>query len=140
MSRVDWYETLALGLCISVAVLGMVVYAHYSLGLPAEITNNMAFYTLVLAQLLNVFNMPKSRESFFKNEVTQNPWVWGAIILSLVIAFGIGFVPPAAEALHLVPLSFEQMGLVVLFALGSLLGAQAIKYAGKGLIGKTGQA
>lgn len=137
LDRVDWYKTIAYGLCISAAVLGMVVYAHYSLNLPAEITNNMAFYTLVLAQLLNVFNMPKSKESFFKNEVTANPWVWAAIILSLIIAFGIGFVSPAAKVLYLRPLSFGQMGVVVLFAFGSLVAAQAIKHVGNGFIGRT---
>ncbi|SHJ07804.1 cation-translocating P-type ATPase [Pseudozobellia thermophila] len=134
LGRSDWYETLAYGLCISAAVLGMVVYSHYSLGLSAQITNNMAFYTLVLAQLLNVFNMPKSRESFFKNEVTVNPWVWGAIVLSLLIAFGIVLIPTAAKALNLMPLSAVQLGLVVLFALGGLVAAQAVKHLGKGLV------
>ena len=139
MNRIDWYETIAYGLCISAAVLGMVVYSNYVLRLPVENTNNMAFYTLVLAQLLNVFNMPKSRESFFKNEVTANPWVWGALVLSLVIAFGVGFIAPAAEVLYLRPLSLDQLGIVVLFALGSLLGAQLIKYVGS-FFGRKGKA
>lgn len=41
------------------------------LNLPSDIINNMTFYTLVLAHLPNICNMPKREESFFVNEVTK---------------------------------------------------------------------
>src|SRR5690606_15745476 len=59
MNRQDWLATVVFGLCISTAVLGIVVYGNFVLQLPSKTINNMAFYTLVLAQLFNVFNMPK---------------------------------------------------------------------------------
>jgi Ca2+-transporting ATPase len=127
INRRDWYNTVLYGLCISIAVLGIVVYADYSLKLPSKTINNLAFYTLVLAQLFNVFNMPKDSESFFKNEVTSNMWVWMALVLSMTITFGANLIPPLAEALSLNPLSFEQLTLTFLFALGSLVLAQVIK-------------
>jgi len=97
------------------------------LDVASETINNMAFYTLVLAQLFNIFSMPKRQESFFKNEVTQNAWVWGAILLSLLPTIAAYLIPPVGNALSLQALSFEQISTVVGFALGSLLLAQLLK-------------
>ena len=130
MTQKYWGATIIYGLSISAAVLGIVIYATYVLGLKPDIVNNMAFYTLVLAQLFNVFNMPKRVSSFFYNEVTKNGWVWGAIVLSLVITLAAYLLPPVARALELKALTFNLFGLTLLFALGSLVLAQAIKRAG----------
>ncbi len=127
MSRQDWHATILYGLSISAAVLGVVAYANFALQLDHTIINNMAFYTLVLAQLFNVFNIPKSEESFFLNEVTKNRWVWGALVLSLAMTISAYLVPPVAKALSLQALNFEQVASVVGFALGSLLLAQLLK-------------
>ena len=127
MSHQDWYATILYGLSISAAVLGIVVYGNFVLGLPSKTINNMAFYTLVLAQLFNVFNIPKSEESFFINEVTRNPWVWGAILLSLLITVAAYLLPPVANALSLQALNFGQLATVVAFVIGSLLLAQLLK-------------
>ena len=70
--------------------------------------------------------------SFIKNDVTKNAWVWAAIALSLLITFAAYLVKPIADALSLLPISFEQFGLTVLFALGSLMLAQLMKWSGFG--------
>lgn len=130
MTRKNWYATIIYGLSISASIIGIVVYCDFVLKLPWGIINNMAFYTLVLAQLLNVFNMPKRSESFFKNEVSNNIWVWGAILLSIVMTLVAYLTPPISEALSLVPITFGQLVLTVLFALGSLVLAQLMKRTG----------
>ena len=127
MTRTDWYDTMFYGLSISISLLGIVIYAYYMMKLDWHIINNMAFYTLVLAQLFNVFNMPHHRESFFNNEVTKNIWVWGAILLSLFITWSAYITDPIAEALSLLPLTYEQFSLTILFALGSFVLAQLVK-------------
>ncbi len=130
MERKDWFATMIYGLSVSTAVLGVVVYGNFVLELSPAIINNMAFYTLVLAQLFNVFNMPKLQESFFVNEVTKNPWVWGAIFLSLLITLGAYLIPLVARALSLETFSFQQLGITILFACGSLVLAQLLKRLG----------
>ncbi len=130
MSRKLWGTTLIYGLAITIGVLGVSIFAHSYLKLPPEVVNNMAFYTLVLGQLFNVFNLPKRHISFFTNEVTRNPWVWGAIVLCILLTI-LGYVlPPLREVLSLVPLSWEQLGFVIIFSVGSLLIAQLIKRLG----------
>ena len=137
INRIDWYAIVTYGLSISASVLGIVIYANFVLELDWDIINNMGFYTLVLAQLFNVFNMPHHRESFFRNEVTKNSWVWSAILLSLLLTLGAYLAPPIAEALSLLPLSNGQVALTILFALGSLVLAQLVKRA-RGVFGLPG--
>jgi len=127
MTRSDWYDTMLYGLSISISVLGIVIYAYYSMNLDWAIINNMAFYTLVLAQLFNVFNMPHHRESFLINEVTKNIWIWSAIFLSLLITWSAYIIDPIAEALSLLRLTTGQFSLALLFAMGSFGLAQLIK-------------
>ncbi|NJB70379.1 Ca2+-transporting ATPase [Saonia flava] len=122
-----WKATLLYGLSISTAVLGITIYSHSILALPPVTINNMAFFTLILAQLLNVFNIPSEKISFLKNEVTTNFWVWMALILCVVLTIAAISIPPVAKALSIVPISNEQLVLVILFAFGSLILAQFIK-------------
>jgi len=121
------------GLSISAAVLGITGYSYFILKLTPATINNLAFYTLILAQLLNVFNIPKRTTSFFRNEVTTNGWVWGALVLCIVLTLGAASIKPIADALSLVHLTLYEYGLIVQFAFGSLLVAQFVKRVG-GLI------
>lgn len=125
-----WLSTIIYGLCITVAVVGITAYSYFVLQLSAKTINNMAFYTLVLAQLFNVFNMAENNVSFFNNEVIKSVWVWAAIILSLFITISAYYISPIAKALFLTELSIEQIGLVFIFALGSLVLSQIIKRLG----------
>ena len=125
-----WSSTIIYGLCITSAVVGITAYAHFTLKASPNEINNMAFFTLVLAQLLNVFNMSKTEVPFFSNEVIKNPWVWGAFVVSILISVSAYFVTPIANALYLTYLSTEQFGWVIVFALGSLGLAQIIKRVG----------
>jgi len=100
------------------------------LGLAAVEINNMAFYTLIFAQLLNIFNMPRRQLSFFRNEVTSNPWIWWAIVICILLTLLAYLIPPAARVLSLVPLTWEQVRLVILFGFGALALSQIVKRSG----------
>ena len=130
MTRKHWAATIVYGLCITLAVLGVVAWSYYVLELPPREINNLAFYTLVLGQLLNVFNVSRRELPFFVNEVTKNPWIWGAIAICTAITALAYFVPPMARALSLVPITWGQFMYVFIFGLGSLLLAQLLKRTG----------
>ncbi|NNF30111.1 MAG: cation-transporting P-type ATPase [Flavobacteriaceae bacterium] len=122
-----WIITFVYGIGITASVMAITIYAHYQLRLPSEVVNNMAFYTLILAQLLNVFNIPGRDRSFFKNEVTQNLWIWAALLLSAGIMFIAYTIPLTNRVLSLVDLSTDQFLLIGLFGLGSLVLIQIMK-------------
>ncbi|WP_299215349.1 cation-transporting P-type ATPase [uncultured Aquimarina sp.] len=125
-----WASTIIYGTSITISVIGITIYANAVLKLSSEIINNMAFYTLVLAQLLNVFNIPHRSTSFFKNEVTTNPWIWGAIGLSIFIVIIAYHVRILQQVLSLVQLSPEQFLTVGVFGIGALILTQIIKRLG----------
>ena len=52
----------------------------------------LAFTTLVLFQLFNVFNARSDERSAFA-DLFRNPWLWGAVALSLGLQFLVVYVP-----------------------------------------------
>ncbi len=122
-----WKNITLYGFSISAVVIGILVYAHFILELPNKLVNNLAFYTLLLAQLFNVFNLPHPRFSFFRNEVTKNPWVLGAILLSLAIIIIAFQVPFTREVLGLTTIGWSHIGMIFLFSAGSVVLVQILK-------------
>ena len=135
LKKADWIRILLYGLAISAAVLGVVLYGKYVLELTPGRINNLAFYTLVGAQLFHVFNVSDRRASFFRNEVTGNPYVWGAILLSVGITATAYFIPSVATVLELERIDASLLGIALVFSLGSVLLIQLqrvlLRYFGK---------
>jgi Ca2+-transporting ATPase len=66
----------------------------------------MAFTTLVLAQLFNVFNARSDESSAFRSLFT-NRWVWLAVLLSLLLQAAVVYIPLLEAAFSTVPLSIS---------------------------------
>ncbi|RPG37592.1 MAG: cation-transporting P-type ATPase, partial [Muricauda sp. TMED12] len=130
MTTLHWQSTFFYGISITCSVLGVTLFSHYSLHLSAQQINNLAFYTLIIAQLLNVFNMPQRQVSIFKNEVTKNSWVWGAIILCIGITLVIYMIPSTAKTLSLVTISWSEFRWGLVFGGFSLILSQFLKRMG----------
>lgn len=111
-----WIALISYGVGMTVAVLGIEFVGLYMLHLPDIQVNNMTFYTLILVQLWNVFNLPGAGVSFFRNAVTKNKYVWWAILLSIVIVAVSWMILPVREALSLTPLEPAAWGLILAFS------------------------
>lgn len=122
-----WMTTIIYGLSITIVVTGITIYGWHIKNYSGEVVNNMAFYTLVLTQLLNVFNLPKNKVSFFRNEVTTNPWIWAAQIFTLLILVAVYNIPVVSGVLSLVPLTVEQILTIAVFGLTGLGITQVLK-------------
>jgi len=83
MDRSRWTLIGVLGAAITVSTLGAFLLALDWLKLEADAAVTVAFLTLALAQLWNVFNMRDADAGLFNNEVTRNTYVWGALALCL---------------------------------------------------------
>ncbi|MXN64900.1 HAD-IC family P-type ATPase [Stappia sp. GBMRC 2046] len=135
-----WLLIGALGVTIMAATLGAFAVALFELGLePAEAVT-VAFLTLALAQLWNVFNVRRASQGVFSNDITRNPYVWGALGLCLgLIALALyhpglssilGLPLPSAAGLllagvmSLVPLIAGQAGLILSSAFRSRAAAK----------------
>ena len=83
----------------------------------------MAFTTLVLFQLFNVFNARSDERSAFHG-LFRNRWLWAAVGLSLVLQAAVVYVPFLQQAFSTV--SLERRRLAVLRG-GGKLGAVAAR-------------
>lgn len=134
ISRKLWISMLSYGAAMTTGVLGVEFYGLYYLGLSDMTINNMTFYTLILVQLWNVFNLPERRESFYRNEVTTNGYVWVAILLSILIVVVSWSIEPVRSALSLIWLTGEQWALVLAFSVVPVLLIQLFKRGFKAIV------
>jgi Ca2+-transporting ATPase len=65
----------------------------------------MAFTTLVLFQLFTVFNARSDERSAFAG-LFSNKWLWGAVLLSLLLQVAVVYVPFLQQAFSTASLSF----------------------------------
>ncbi len=85
ITRNHWKAIFIYALAMSAPVLGINYMASQEWQLDNLVVNNLVFYTLILVQLWHVFNLPERAASFYNNEVTNNRFVWGAILLCILI-------------------------------------------------------
>jgi len=108
------------GLVIAGTVLGAFTHALVVLGLEAEGAVTSAFLVLSVGRLLHVFNMRDEDAGIFRNEVTRNPYVWGAIGLCLALLAAAVYLDPLAGILGLRPPSATQGIAITLASLAPL--------------------
>ena len=113
-----WAGIVFVGLIMALGTLGM-LDASLPGGLIAgsgdlAYARTMAFTTLMMFQLFNVFNARSDTESAFRNPFS-NPWLWGAITLSLLLHVLVVYTPflqTAFETVALAPGDWLRCGVV----------------------------
>lgn len=126
LTAAHWGAIAGYAFAMASVVLGSMFWCLAS-GATEEKAVTVAFFTLAIAQLWHVFDMRSSSSPIMVNEVTRNPYVWGALLLSggmLVIAVT---TPPLADALRLASLGFAEWQVVMLMSALPLVAAQAAK-------------
>ncbi|MCB0421302.1 MAG: cation-transporting P-type ATPase [Bdellovibrionales bacterium] len=105
LEKPHWYFIFFYGGLITAIVLGLFYYCTFWLRMDADKVVTMSFLTLGLSQVFHVFNLKKSGSSYFSNEITNNPYVWAAVVFCIILFFGSVQVPFVQFALNLVPLT-----------------------------------
>ena len=85
----------------------------------------MAFFTLSMAEIFHSFNMRSRRASVFS--MGQNGYLWGAMVLSLVLSTVVLYVPALAAAFDFVPLSGTAYGASMALALAVIPVVELVK-------------
>jgi len=118
-------NTIFVALFMAAGTLGMFIWAKQKTGaLPYAQT--VAFTTLAMFQVFNAFNVRSRTRSVFQLGLFTNPYLIGAIILSVTLQVLATLVPFLQIALGTVPLPFEVWGRLVLVA-SSVFVAQEIR-------------
>ena len=94
-----WTAIGGYGVLIAAVVLGAFFVALGPLGMSETEAVTTSFLTLSIARLVHVFNMRKPRSGLFRNEISENPWVWGAFAVSIAMLLVAVYVPAVADVL-----------------------------------------
>lgn len=125
VDRPRWWLIGVLGGAITLATLAAFLLALFWLQLDAGAAVTVAFLTLALAQLWNVFNVRDADAGLVDNEVTRNPYVWGALALCLGLIGLAVWLPSLAGLLGLPDPGPQGLALSLAVSLAPLLLGQA---------------
>jgi Ca2+-transporting ATPase len=83
------------------------------LNMAQEQAVTLSFLTLAFAQLWHVFDMRERGSSFARNDVTENAYVWGALLLCVFLLLAAVYLPGLSDILRVRYPSLAGWGLVV---------------------------
>lgn len=92
-----------------------------------EVRNSIAFFTLPVDQLLNLFNMHDHDENFFNNQVTVKKYVWMPLALCVDVLAAVYFIPGLRDILLLQEMGSDLWPLIAVSALASFGLIQVLK-------------
>ncbi len=114
-----WRGIVFIGVIMAVGTL-LVLDASLPGGLIAgsgtmEYGRTMAFTTLMLFQMFNVFNARSDTHSIFY-QLFKNGWLWASVALSIVLHFAVLYLPFLQNAFSTVALNFGDWLICILTA------------------------
>lgn len=129
LGRSQWILIVLHALVLAVGTFGALAAARLWLELDSKSAITVTFLTLAFAQLWHAFNMRHPKSGLFRNEVTRNPWLWGALLLCTALLAVPPYLPPMADALHLSPPTPIEWSLIFALSAVPLLVTQLITVA-----------
>ena len=127
VTRGHWRAVAAYGFIMTASVLGALALALMWLKMDEKRAVTISFLTLAFAQLWHVFNMRDSRSGFIRNEITRNPFVWGALALCAGLLVGTVYLPGLSHVLKVTDPGITGWTLVGIMSLIPFLFGQAVK-------------
>jgi magnesium-transporting ATPase (P-type) len=113
LTRRDWIMIGVYGLIIAAAVLGIFAVALQVLALELEQAVTISFLSLAFARLWHVFNMRESDSNLLRNEITTNPYIWGALVICTGLLLVATYAPGLSDILQLVDPGLQGWGLIL---------------------------
>ncbi len=90
----DWLTINIYAVLLALPIMIVTWCCSYYLKYDAKVCNNITFFSLALSQLWHVLNLSSRKISFTNNEITQNKFVWLALLLCTLIMAVFYFVSP----------------------------------------------
>ncbi len=124
-----WWAIALYGLLIAIPVLGAFALALLTLGMEEQKAVTISFLTLAFARLWHVFNMRDPGSGLIRNEVTTNPYIWGALVICTGLLLSAVYLPGLKDALQTVNPGFNGWGVALGMSLIPVMIGQSWKVA-----------
>lgn len=109
-------KILSRGILIGMVTLGIFWYVLQTEPDDLSKAQTMAFATLVMAQLIHVFDCRSVEKGIFSRNLMGNPWLVAAVLSSLLLLGAVIYWPPLQPVFRTVPLSAVDWFLVIVAA------------------------
>lgn len=117
LSGRHWLAVVLLGFVLAAITLTGLILGKEWLGLSDAAATTLSFMTLGLSKVWFPFNLRDYTSPIFRNEITRNPYVWGAAVICVgLLALAVAW-RPLGRILETVPLPLEAWGLVLALSL-----------------------
>ncbi|MBS5937390.1 calcium-translocating P-type ATPase, PMCA-type [Clostridium sp.] len=110
-----WSKILVRGCLIGICTL-MAFMTGRLYGMDLATCRTLALTTLVMSQLLHVFECRSERHSIFEIKLFTNPYLVGAVLVSITMVCGILYIPFLADVFNTVALGIGQWGIVLFYS------------------------
>ena len=127
LTRRYWITIGVYGLIIAAAVLGVFAVSLQVLALKLDQAVTISFLTLAFARLWHVFNMRESGSDLLRNEITVNPYIWGALVICTGLLLAATYAPVLSTVLQLVDPGLQGWGLILGASLVPLVLGQLVQ-------------
>jgi Ca2+-transporting ATPase len=127
MTRQHWIAMGGYGALLTVAVLLSLFLAQNWLRMERDRAVSVSFLTLAFAQLWHVFDMRDRGSSFTRNDITQNIYVWGALVLCTALLLAAAYAPVLSDVLQVRPPGLDGWGVIMGMSLLPWAVAQVLK-------------
>jgi len=117
VARRHWWEISGHAFTITASVLGALALAFVWLKMPRGQAVTVSFLTLAFSQLWHVFNMRDRGSRFIRNDITRNPFIWGALALCTALLVGAVYLPGLSQVMKVTGPGIRGWTLVVVMSL-----------------------
>ena len=124
LSAGHWRAVAFYGAAIAASTLVALIAAINWLELATEQAATVSFLTIALSQLWHVFNMRSRHSGLWRNVVTENRFVWCALLLCVGLILTAVNAPMLSEALQIAPIGAQGWALAIGCSLITLIGGQ----------------
>ncbi len=97
-------------------------------GRGIEYARSVAFTTMAMFQLWNVFNMRSNQDSLFKIGILSNRWVALAVTASLSLQFAVLYLPFLQNVFQTVPLDWQHWAMITVISSSVLFVVEGYKW------------
>ena len=130
-----WQGLLLAGVTLLAFYIGMRWYGTEGVGMSHAVT--IAFMTLTLTNVFHTFNARSQTRSAFTARLFTNGWLWGAVLICLVLQTAAVYVPFLQVVLHTIPLTSADWGVIAACSLTPIAVVELVKVVQRSATRKT---
>ena len=136
-------DVLYQGVMVTILTLGAYFIGHYMESGVWEITNSadgmtMAFLTMSMAEIFHSFNMRSQRGSVFSMK-SHNKFLWGAMIVSLLLTVAVIYLPGISDAFGFEHISLAEYAVALALAFAVIPIVELVKLVQRKISGRKKQ-